>query len=59
MLLKAWKANIDLQPVYNYYKAVSYITAYFSKSENSTSEVMKQVVQEVKLQNLSARVAMK
>ena len=59
VLLKAWKANIDLQPVYNYYKAVSYITAYFSKSENSTSEVMKQVVQEVKLQNLSARVAMK
>ena len=59
MLLKAWQANIDLQPVYNYYKAVSYLTAYFSKSENSTSEAMKQVVHEIKLQNLSARIAMK
>ena len=59
LLLKAWQTNIDLQPVYNYYKTVSYMTAYFSKSENSTSEAMKQIVQEVKLQNLSARVAMK
>ena len=35
------------------------MAAYFSKSEKSTSEVMKHVVQEIKLQNLSARVAMK
>ena len=35
------------------------MTAYFSKSEKSTSEAMKHVVQEIKLQNLSARVAMK
>ena len=59
VLLKAWQANIDLQPVYNYYKAVSYMTTYFSKSENSTSEAMEQAVQEIKLANLSARVAMK
>ena len=30
-LLKAWQANIDLQSVYNYYKVVSYVTAYFLK----------------------------
>ena len=59
VLLKAWLANIDLQPVYNYYKVVSYMTASFSKSENSSSGAMKQAVQEIKLQNLSARVAMK
>ena len=35
------------------------MTTYFSKSENSTSEAMKQAVQEIKLANLSARVAMK
>ena len=34
VLLKAWQAYIDLQPVSNDYKAVSYMTAYFSKSEN-------------------------
>ena len=59
VLLKAWKANIDLQPVYSYYKAVSFITAYFSKSENTTLEAIKQADQEIKLQNLSGRVAMK
>ena len=58
-LLKAWQAKTGLQPVYNYYKAVSYMAAYFLKSENSTSVAMKQVVQEIKLQNLSARVAIK
>ena len=50
----AIQCNIDLQPVYNYYKAVSYMTAYFSKSENSTSEAMKQTVEKIKRQNLSA-----
>ena len=35
------------------------MTAYFSKSENSTSEAMKQAVQEIELQKLSARVAIK
>ena len=35
------------------------MTAYFLKSENSTSVAMKEVVQEIKLQNLSARVAIK
>ena len=60
MLLKVWQANIDLQPVYKYYKAVVfYMTAYFSKSENSTSGAMKQAAQEIELQNLSGRVAMK
>ena len=41
VLLKALQVNIDLQPVYSYYKLVSYLTEYFSKSENSTSEARK------------------
>ena len=47
MLLKAWQVNIDLQPDYNYYNAVSYTAAYFRKSENSTSEAIKQAVQNI------------
>ena len=47
VLLKAWQVNIDLQPDYNYYKAVSNTAAYFRKSENSTSEAIKQAVQEI------------
>ena len=44
--LQAWKANIDIQPVFNYYKAVTYMCAYFSKTENETSEAMKQAAKE-------------
>ena len=44
--LKAWKANIDIQPVFNHYKAVTYLCAYFSKSEDETSEAMKQAAKE-------------
>ena len=48
VLLKAWHANIDLQPVANYYKAVSYMTAYFSKSEHETSKTLRQAKKEIK-----------
>jgi len=37
----AWEANIDIQPVLDYYKAVSYICAYLSKAEDESSEAMK------------------
>lgn len=40
-----------MQPVYNYCKAVSYMTEHLLKSENSTSEAMKQTVQDIKHQN--------
>lgn len=33
---------MDLKVVYNYYKSVSYMCAYFSKSEAESSEAMKQ-----------------
>ena len=39
--LLAWNANLDIQPVIKYYKAVTYMRAYFSKSEDETSEAMK------------------
>ena len=36
--LKAWKANINIQPVFNHYKAVTYMCAYFSKSEDENQK---------------------
>ena len=45
--LKSWKANIDIQPVFNHCKAVTYMCAYFSKTEDETSEAMKQAAKEV------------
>ena len=38
----AWEANLDIQPVLDYYKAVSYMSTYLSKSEDESSEAMKQ-----------------
>ena len=45
--LQAWKANIDIQPVFNHYKVVTHMCAYFSKAEDETSEAMKQAAKEV------------
>ena len=32
VLLKAWKENLDIQPVHNHFKALTYMAAYFPKS---------------------------
>ena len=41
VLLKAWEVNLDIQPVHNYYEALTYMTDYFSKSERNVSEVLR------------------
>jgi len=52
--LLAWEANIDLQPVFNHYKAIYYMCAYFSKSETSCSNAMKEALKQAKESCLSA-----
>ena len=42
----AWEANIDIQPVFNHYKAVACMFAYLPKSENECSVAMKQAVRD-------------
>ena len=44
--LQAWQANVDIQPLFNYYKATTYMCAYFSKAEDETSEAMKHAEKE-------------
>ena len=44
--LLAWEDNIDIQPVFNHYKAVSYMCAYLSKSEDECSQAMSQALKE-------------
>ena len=51
--LKAWKANIDMQPVFNHYKAMTYMWAYFSKTEDKTSKTMKQAAKEASVSGTS------
>ena len=38
---------MDIQPVFNHYKAVAYISTYLSKSENECSVAMKQAAIDV------------
>ena len=44
--LLAWEPNIDIQPVLNYYKALTYMCSYLSKEEDECSQAMKQALKE-------------
>ena len=45
--------------IHNYFKALTYMTAYFSKSESEVSESLKQAAKEIKNQSLNVRDAIK
>ena len=45
--LLAWEANIDIQPVFNHYKAVAYICACLSKREDECSQAISQALKEI------------
>ena len=45
--------------IHNYFKALAYMTAYFSKSESEVSESLKQAAKEIKKQNLNVSDAIK
>ena len=49
--LRAWQANMDIQPVFNTYKAITYMCKYISKSEDECSKAMKQALEEANNSN--------
>ena len=51
--LLAWQANMDIQPVFNEYKAVTYMCSYFSKSEDECSLDIRQAAKEAFENHLS------
>ena len=51
--------KLRFQPVHNYFKALTYMTGYSSKSEREVSESLKQAAKEIKNQNLNVRDALK
>ena len=42
----AWEASIDIQPVFDYYKAVTYMCSHLSKQKDERSQAMKQALKE-------------
>lgn len=38
--IKGFRANVDLQPVFNHYKCVTYVCSYFTKGETQCSQAI-------------------
>ena len=57
-ILKARMKKINLQPVFNYNKAVFYMSTYFSKSDSLYSQALLQAGSKIRSMNLNAREAM-
>ena len=50
--LLAWVANLDIQPVFDHYKAVVYMSAYLSKCKDECFQAVSQAVKEAFEHNL-------
>ena len=57
--LLAWEANLDIQPVFNHYKAVTYMCTYLSKAEDECLHAMNQAFNEALASNLTNYIQMK
>ena len=53
--LKGFAANVDLQPVFNHYKCITYVCSYFTKDESECSQAILNAAKEAKESNLSVR----
>ena len=53
--LKGFAANVDLQPVFNHYKCITYVCSYFTKDETECSQAIVNAAKEAKQCNLSVR----
>ena len=47
-VLRAWRANMDIQFILDAYACVMYVTSYMMKSERAMGELLKQVVKETR-----------
>ena len=55
----AWQANIDIQPVFDYYKCVTYLCSYMSKGETECSEAIRAAASEARKDNLEIKETLK
>jgi len=57
--IKAFAANVDLQPVFNHYKCITYVCSYFTKDETECSQAIMNAAKEAKEGNLSIKDGLK
>ena len=53
--IKAFAANVDLQPVFNHYKCITYICSYFSKDKTECSQAITNAAKEARNSNVNVR----
>ena len=59
IVLFAWQANMDIQPVFNHHKCVTYLCSYMSKGETHCSEAIRVAAKEAKKDNLGLKDSLK
>ena len=57
--IKGSRANVDLQPVFNHYKCITYVCSYFSKDETECSQAIMNAAREAKDNNLNIRESLR
>ena len=57
--IKGFAANVDLQPVFNHYKCITYVCSYFTKDETECSQAIANAAKEAKAANMNIRDGLK
>ena len=55
IVLFAWQANMDIQPVFSHHKCATYLCSYVSKGETHCSEAIRVAAKEAKKDNLGLK----
>ena len=50
--IKRSSANVDLQPVFNHYKCITYVCSYFTKDETECSQAIANAAKEARSSNI-------
>ena len=51
--MEGFAANVDLQPVFNHYKCITYVCSYFTKDETESPQAIMNAAKEARTNNLS------
>ena len=46
--LEAWDGNIDIQPVFDFFAVITYVTEYFTKDESGTTSFLAEASKQIK-----------
>ena len=57
--IKGFAANVDLQPVFNHYKCITYVFSYFTKDEPECSQAIANAAKEARSSNTNIRDGLK